>query len=58
VQELVSLGREKTLLLAPAKQFQIAAEALRRRGFHVTERGTEDFRILRIDRGTAMSDEQ
>jgi hypothetical protein len=53
VQELVSLGREKTLLLAPAEQFQVAAKALRRRGLDVTERGTEDFHVLRVDHGTS-----
>ncbi len=60
-RELRRIVDHATLILAPADKFRGVAAALQRRGVRATERGTTQYRLLRLDAGaeaTGVSDEQ
>jgi hypothetical protein len=49
--KLQDILRTATVILAPAGQFEEVAGALHDRGVRVVERGTAEFRVLRLDAG-------
>src|SRR6266508_1335712 len=55
VRELHRLSTTSTILLAPADYFRQVAAALQRKGTVVVERGTPEFRILRLEGGAATT---
>lgn len=55
IRDLYNMMDSATVLLAPAERYREAAAALQRRGARVAERGTDFFRIIRIDRGEAAT---
>jgi hypothetical protein len=49
--QLQDILRTATVILAPAGQFEEVAGALHDRGVRVVERGTQEFRVMRLDAG-------
>lgn len=55
VRELQRLSTTATILLAPADNFRRVAAALESKGVRVTERGTPEFHLLRLDGGAQVA---